>query len=67
MRRRAVTRIWRRAGEVEIFTMQGKKIYSYKIVNATEITIGVENTIPGMYLVKARDGKRLFVQKVIIQ
>ncbi len=55
------------SGEVEIFTMQGKKIYGSKIVNATEINVRVENMVPGMYFVKISYGKHLFVRKVIIQ
>ena len=55
------------SGEVEIFTMHGKKVYSNKIVNATEVNVRVENMTPGMYFVKLHDGKNLLVRKVIIQ
>jgi hypothetical protein len=55
------------SAEVEVFTMQGKKIYSNKIFNATEINVRVKNIIPGMYFVKLNDGEQQFIQKVIIQ
>lgn len=55
------------SGEVEIFTMQGKKIYGNKIVNATEINVRVENMVPGMYFMRLNDGEQLFIKKIIIQ
>ena len=55
------------SGEVEIFTIHGKKIYSNKIINATEVNVRVENMTPGMYFVKLHNGKHLSVRKVIIQ
>jgi hypothetical protein len=55
------------SGEVEIFTMQGKKIYGNKIIDAAEINVPVKNIIPGIYFLKLSNGEKTFTQKIIIQ
>ena len=54
-------------GAVEIISPDGKIIFRKKISNESEIKLRVKNIYSGLYFVKIRDGKKMFVQKVIIQ
>lgn len=54
-------------GELEIFNMQGKKMFAKMINNASSCEVTLEDTPSGMYFIKLVGKEKYFYKKVIIE
>jgi len=54
-------------GKMEIFNLQGAKVYSENFSNAREIKSDLSRLHPGMYFAKIFDGKNYHCRKIMIE